>query len=69
MLQLKNVVCLTECSECKELKIASTQARNTRASRHKRNIKIEENQKLNISKHLYQYRQGTIYQPLRSGRI
>ena len=43
-----------ECKECKEIHIGSTQALNTRISLHKRNIKIEENRKLNVSKHLYQ---------------
>ena len=34
--------------------IGSTQAFNTRTSLHKSNIKIEENRKLNVSKHLYE---------------
>ena len=43
-----------ECSECKEIYIGSTQVLNTRISLHKSNSKIEENRKLNVSKHLYQ---------------
>ena len=48
----KNVVYIIECSECKEIYIGSTQALNTRTSLHKSNIKIEENGKLNVLKHL-----------------
>ena len=50
----KNVVYIIKCNECKEIYIGSTQALNTRTSLYKRNIKIEENRKLNVSKHLYQ---------------
>ena len=52
----KNVVYIIECSECKEIYIGSTQALNTRTSFHRSNIKIEENRKWNVSKHLYQCR-------------
>ena len=41
-----------------EGKLGSTQALNKRTSLHKSNIKIEENRKLNISKHLYQWSRG-----------
>ena len=54
----KNVVYIIECSECKEIYIGSTQALNTTASLHRSNIKIKENRKLNVSKHLYQCCQG-----------
>ena len=54
----KNVVYRIECSKCKEIYIGSTQALNTRTSLHKSNIKIEENRKLNVSKHLYQCSRG-----------
>ena len=47
-----------KCNECKEIYIGSTQALNTRKSLHKSNIKIEENRKLNVSKHLYQCSRG-----------
>ena len=50
----KNEVYIIEGNECKEIYIGSTQALNTRTSLHKSNIKIEENRKLNVSKHLYQ---------------
>ena len=50
----KNVVCIIEYSECKEIYIGSTQALNTRTSLYRSNINIEENRKLNVSKHLYQ---------------
>ena len=50
----KNAVFVIECNECKEIYIGSKQALNTRTSLHKSNIKIEENIKLNVSKHLYQ---------------
>ena len=54
----KNVVYIIECSECKEIYIGSTQALNTKTSLHKSDIKIEENRKLNVSKHQYQCSQG-----------
>ena len=54
----KNVVYIIECSECKEIYIGSTQLHNTRTSLHKSNIKIEENTKLNVSKHLHQCSRG-----------
>ena len=54
----KKVVYIIECNECKEIYIGSTQALNTRASLHKSNIKIEENRKLNVSKHIYQCSRG-----------
>ena len=54
----KNVVYIIECSECNEIFIGSTQALNTRTSLHKSNIKIEENTKLNVPKHLYQCSRG-----------
>ena len=54
----KNVVYIIECSKCKEIYIGSVQVLNTRTSLHRSNIKIEENRKLNVSKHLYQCRQG-----------
>ena len=38
--------------------IGSTQALNIRTSFHRSNIKIEENKKLNVSKHLYQCSRG-----------
>ena len=50
----KNVVYITEYSDCKEIYIGSTQAPNIRTSLHKSNIKIEGNKKLNVLKHLYQ---------------
>ena len=52
----KNIVYIIERSECKE--IGSTQALNTRTSLYKSNIKITENRKLNISKHLLECSQG-----------
>ena len=54
----KIVVYIIKCSKCKEIYIGSTQALNTRISLHKSNIKITENRKLNISKHLYECDQG-----------
>ena len=54
----KNVVYIIEYSKCKEIYIRSTQALNTRISLHKSNIKITENRKLNVSKHLYECSQG-----------
>ena len=54
----KNVVYIIESRECKEIYIGSTQALNTRISLHRSNIKIEENRKLNVSKHLYQCSRG-----------
>ena len=57
----KNVVYIIECNECKEIYIGSTQALNTRTSLHKRNIKIEENRKLNVSKYLSQCNRGKFY--------
>ena len=51
----KNAVCIIE---CKEIYIGSTQALNIRTSLHKSNIKIEENRKLDVSKHLYQCSRG-----------
>ena len=56
----KNVVYIIECNECKEIYIGSTQALNTRISLHKSNIKIEENRKVNVSKHLYQCSQRNL---------
>ena len=50
----KNVVYVIECSKCKEIYVGSTQALNTRTSRHRSNIKITENRKLNVSKHVYE---------------
>ena len=38
----------------------STQALNSRISLHKTNIKITENRKLNVLKHLYEYSQGKL---------
>ena len=54
----KNVVYVIKCNECKEIYIGSTQALNTRTSLHRSSIKIEDNRKLNVSKHLYQYSRG-----------
>ena len=54
----KNIVYIIECNKCKELYVGSTQALNTRISLHKSNIKITENRKLNVSKHLYECSQG-----------
>ena len=54
----KNVVYIIKCSECKEIIIGLTHAFNTRTSLHRSNIKIEENRKLTVSKHLYQCNQG-----------
>ena len=50
----KSVVYIIECSKWKEIHIRSTQAMNTRISLHRNNIKITENRKLNVSKHLYE---------------
>ena len=50
----KNVIYVIDCNKYKEIYIGSTQAPNTRTSLHRSNIKIEENRKLNVSKHLYQ---------------
>ena len=50
----KKVIYIIERSQCKEIYIGSTQALNTRTSLQRSNIKIEENRKLNVSKHLYQ---------------
>ena len=54
----KNVVYIIECSECKETYIGSTHSLNKRTSLHRCNIKMEENRKLNVLKHLYQCSQG-----------
>ena len=54
----KYVVYIIECSECKEIYIGSTQALNSKISLHKSNIKIKENRKLNVLKHLYQCSRG-----------
>ena len=54
----KNLVYKIECSMCKEIYIVSTQAHNTRTLPHMNNIKITENRKLNISKHLYECSAG-----------
>ena len=51
----KNVVYIIECINVwKEEYIGSTQALNTRISLHKSNIRILENRKLNVCKHLYE---------------
>ena len=47
---------MVECREYKEIFIGSTHVLNTRISLHRSNIKIEENRKLNVLKHLYQCR-------------
>ena len=57
----KNVVYIIEYIECKEIYKGSTRALNTSTSLHKSNIKIEENSKLNVSKHLYQCSRGKFY--------
>ena len=44
----KKVVYVIECNECKEIYIGSR-----RTSLHRSDIKIEENRKLNVSKHQY----------------
>ena len=54
----KNVVYIIEWNERKEIYIGSTRALNTRISLYKSNFKIEENRKLNVSKHLYQCSRG-----------
>ena len=54
----KTAVCIIECSKCKVIYIGSTQAHKKRISLHKSNIKITENRKLNVSKHLYECSQG-----------
>ena len=54
----KNVVYIIECSKCKETYIGSTQAIYTRTSLHRSNMKMEENGKLIVSKHLYQCSRG-----------
>ena len=54
----ENVLYIIECNECKEIYIRLTQALNTRTSLHKSYIKIQENRKLNVSKHLYQCSRG-----------
>ena len=54
----KTVIYIIECNKCKEIYIGSTQALNTRISLHKSNIKITENRKLNVLKHLYEWSQG-----------
>ena len=54
----KNVVYIIKYSECKEIYIGSRQALNTRTSLHRSYIKIEENRKLDVLKHLYQTSQG-----------
>ena len=56
----KNVVYIIECSKCKEIYIASTQALISRISLHKSNIKITENRKLNVSKYLYECSQDVV---------
>ena len=56
----KNVVYIIECSKCKEIYIGSTQALNTRISLHRNNIKITENRKLSVSKHLYECSHGEL---------
>ena len=53
MLQLKkNVISIIEYSECKEIYAESTQAFKTMTSLHRGKIKIEENRKLNVLKHI-----------------
>ena len=47
----KNVVYIIECIECEEIYIGSTEALNAK-------IKIEENRKLNVSKHLNRCSRG-----------
>ena len=54
----ENIVYIIEYSECKEIYIGLTQAFNTRITLHRSNIKIEENRKLSVSKHLYQCSRG-----------
>ena len=54
----KNVVYIIECNKYKEIRIGSTQALNTRIILHRTNIKIPENRKLNVLKHLYECCQG-----------
>ena len=55
---IKKVVYIIECNERKEIYMGSIQTLNTRTSQDRSNIKIEENRKLNVSKHLYQSSRG-----------
>ena len=48
----KTAVYIIECKKYKEVYIGSIQAFNTRISLYKSNIKIPENRKLKVSKHL-----------------
>ena len=48
------MVYIIECHKCKEVYIGLTQALNTRITLHQSNIKIPENRKSNVSKHLYE---------------
>ena len=54
----KNIVYIIEYNKCKEIYTGSIKALNTRISLHRSNIKIPENRKLNVSKHLYECSQG-----------
>ena len=51
---------IMEYNKSKEVYIRLTQALNCRISLHTRNIKLTENRKLNVLKHLYERGQGKL---------
>ena len=50
----ENIVYVIKCSKCKEIYKRPTKALNTRIFLHKSNIKLPENRKVYVSKHLYE---------------
>ena len=54
----KNVVYVIECCKCKKVDIGSTQTLNNRVTLHRSNIKLLENRKHYVSKHLYECSNG-----------
>ena len=64
---ITKTVYIIECNKCKGVYIGSTHALNTRISFRKSSIKIPENKKLSVSKHLSKsshrkFKTMTIYQ-------
>ena len=55
---LKNVIYIIECGNCKETFIGCTKNFINRISLHKSNIKIEINWKLFVSKYIFEYSHG-----------
>ena len=51
----KTIIYIIKCTNCNEIYIGSTQALNNRVFLHKSDIKLPENKKVYVLKHLWEY--------------